>query len=196
MKTSPLPVLGPWSEGFALDQHTEGSTCLGHDEYGQPVFETRRTELGERPFQLKYRGDRDALSEIVAVAAEFVRARWPDTEVLVAVPASDGTRAVQPVHLIADALAAKLGVTWDRHAVTRGRETPPLKNVFDFARRSAVLEGAHHVRADGVRGKRVLLLDDLIRSGATLGSVARALADLGHPAALRVLAITRTRVLR
>jgi competence protein ComFC len=44
-----------------------------------------------------------------------------------------------------------------------------------------------------VRGRRVLLFDDLYRSGATLSAAAHALQDEGKVAEVRVLAVTRTR---
>jgi predicted amidophosphoribosyltransferase len=97
------------------------------------------------------------------------------------------------VYLIAEAVAAKLGVAWDRDALVRMKAIPALKNVFHFQARIDLLDGAHAVRAERVRGRRVLLFDDLYRSGATLSAAARALRDEGQVAEVRVLAVTRTR---
>ena len=43
------------------------------------------------------------------------------------------------------------------------------------------------------RGKRVLILDDLYRSGATMAAVARTVREQGHATEIHVLALTRTR---
>jgi hypothetical protein len=58
-KIKPKTLRGPWAAGFALDVHTTGSTFLGHNEYGHPVFDTGRSPIGELVYRLKYRGDKE-----------------------------------------------------------------------------------------------------------------------------------------
>lgn len=53
----PIRLTGNWTNGVALDQHTVGSTFIGHDGAGNPQFETRRSELGEPVYQVKYQGN-------------------------------------------------------------------------------------------------------------------------------------------
>ncbi len=67
-----------------------------------------------------------------------------------------------------------------------------LKNLREFHERQAVLQGALVVSPPAITGKRVLLVDDLIRSGATLGAVATALTEAGA-AIIYAFALTRTR---
>jgi adenine/guanine phosphoribosyltransferase-like PRPP-binding protein len=67
-----------------------------------------------------------------------------------------------------------------------------LKNLREYHEWQAVLQGALTVNARAVAGKRILLVDDLIRSGATLGAVAAALTDAGA-AIIFVFALTKTR---
>jgi adenine/guanine phosphoribosyltransferase-like PRPP-binding protein len=55
-----------------------------------------------------------------------------------------------------------------------------------------VLRGALTVNARAVAGKSVLLVDDLIRSGATLGAVATALTEAGADI-IFAFALTKTR---
>lgn len=45
VKISPRKLNGPWTEGYALDLQTTGSTFLGYDAYGHPVFDTQRSDL-------------------------------------------------------------------------------------------------------------------------------------------------------
>jgi competence protein ComFC len=71
-KINPKTLRGPWAAGFALDVHTTGSTFLGHNAYGHPVFDTGRSPIGELVYRLKYRGDKDALREIVDTVAGFL----------------------------------------------------------------------------------------------------------------------------
>ncbi len=55
------------------------------------------------------------------------------------------------------------------------------------------LEGAHSVAVSAIRGQRVLLLDDLYRSGATMNAITAALYDQGVVVDVYALAVTRTR---
>jgi hypothetical protein len=54
---NPQKIKGYWSEEYALDLHTTGSTLLGYDAFGNPQFDTSRIPLGELLYQLKYRSD-------------------------------------------------------------------------------------------------------------------------------------------
>ncbi len=67
-----------------------------------------------------------------------------------------------------------------------------LKNLREFHERQAVLKDALVVNGRLIAEKRVLLLDDLIRSGATLGAVAAALSQAGA-AIIFAFALTKTR---
>ena len=40
VKVNPRKLRGPWTDGFALDLHTTGSTFLGYNAYGRPEFDT------------------------------------------------------------------------------------------------------------------------------------------------------------
>jgi len=59
--------------------------------------------------------------------------------------------------------------------------------------RKRVLADLHEIDRSRVQGKRVLIFDDLYRSGATLNSVADAAYDHGGVAEVFALTITRTR---
>ena len=50
------------ADGYVLErQHTLTSEFLGHDSFGNPQFDTKRTELGELVFRLKNRNDKNTL---------------------------------------------------------------------------------------------------------------------------------------
>ena len=73
------------------------------------------------------------------------------------------------------------------------RDTPQLKNIYDLDERLAVLDGAHTVDVAATRGKQVLLVDDLFRSGATMNAITTALFEQGEAAAVFAFTISRTR---
>jgi hypothetical protein len=58
----PRKIAGPWTEGFTLDWHIESSVPTGGlTPGGHPEFNTKRTELGELVYQLKYGGGKERL---------------------------------------------------------------------------------------------------------------------------------------
>ncbi len=188
----PMRIPGRWREGYALDYHIVSSVYIGDDEFGHPQFDTTRTELGELLFRLKYRSDQSVIGELVDAAARFVEAWQPGADVLVPVPATR-PRAMQPVMLLGEALAGRLGLPLGADLVRKVRDVPELKNVHEFDERLRLLEGVHEVDRSQAQGRRVLLFDDLYRSGATMNAITEALYDQGGSAEVFALTITRTR---
>ena len=170
-----------------------GSNGPDDDEYGHSLFDTQRSELGELLYRLKYRSDASALDEIVTVAARFFRSWNPGATLIVPVPPSRSSRPQQPVSMLATALGVELNLAVGHDAVLRNRELPEIKNVYAYHDRLRALEGAHTIAVSTVRGQRVLLLDDLYRSGATMNAITAALYDQGGAVDVYALAITRTR---
>jgi len=102
-------------------------------------------------------------------------------------------RAEQPVHLIAERLGTSIGIPVELNGVRRVKEIPELKNVYAYDERLRLLDGAHKVEASIVKEQKVLLFDDLYRSGATMNAITAALYDDGAVAEVYALALTRTR---
>lgn len=188
----PMKIPGRWRDGYALDYHTLSSTYLGDDEFGHPQFDTKRSEVGELLYELKYRSDASAVAAIVETVASFMAAWKPGVDLLVPVPPSR-SRQNQPVLLLADALAKRINLPCAPSCVTRNRDVPELKNVYDFTERIRLLAGAHAVDRAQVQGRRILLFDDLFRSGATMNAITAALYDEAAVADVFALTITRTR---
>ena len=72
VETNPRSLRGPWTAGFALDWHTLGSTFIGNDPFGHPMFETKRPPVGELLYQLKY-GRTHTAAEKQVIAAQLPR---------------------------------------------------------------------------------------------------------------------------
>ncbi|HEV7254166.1 MAG TPA: ComF family protein [Mesorhizobium sp.] len=82
---------------------------------------------------------------------------------------------------LARALARETGLPFEPDAVTRKRRTRPQVGL-SRAERERNLRGAFAVPAEAaprLRGKRVLLVDDVFTTGATVNAVARALKRAG-----------------
>ena len=189
----PRKIRGKWAEGYALDLHTTSSTFLGYDGYGHPQFETVRSELGELLYKLKYRADPSAVDSIAEAAAEFLTEKWRvNVDLIVPVPPSNTGRKRQPVLEVARAISDRTGIELCLDGLVKVKQTPQLKDVFDFKERVAALEGAFTVEKAKIQGKRVLLFDDLFRSGATMNTITECLMT-GGAEVVYALTLTRTR---
>lgn len=188
----PVRIPGRWRDGRALDVHTVSSAYLGEDEFGHAKFDTKRSAMGELLYRLKYKADRAVIDEVAETTASFVRGWWPGAELLVPVPPSR-ERALQPVQVVGAEVAERLGIEFCPECVKRRREAPQLKDVFDYDARWKLLEGLHEVDQSRLDGRRVLLFDDLFRSGATMNAITGALYDQGRASDVYALTLTRTR---
>jgi predicted amidophosphoribosyltransferase len=164
---------------------------LGDDEFGRPQFDTKRSDAGEFLYQLKYGADPSLVEPLADACAAFL-AKWkPAVDVLVPVPPSK-SRSVQPVILVAAALAKRSCLAFQPATVARTKDVPELKNVYEYDERVRLLADAHSVDEKSVKGHGILLFDDLYRSGATMNVITVALYDHGATDVF-ALTITRTR---
>lgn len=105
-----------------------------------------------------------------------------DFDVLTWIPVSDKRRrkrGYDQVLLIAQALGRELGVE-PQASLKKIRNNPPQSGIVGQAERRANVLGAYGVlHPEVLQGKRVLLLDDIITTGATAGECARVLRTAG-----------------
>ena len=180
----------PWVEGYVLDYHTVSSTPTGDPYYR---FDTKRTELGELLFRLKYRaGGSDVVADIVDTAEQFVGGWKPPIDCVVPAPASL-TRKTQPAVEVARGLAARLRIPMFEDAIVKVKTTPQMKNIDDWSERQRVLAEAVQAGQNDVKGKSILLFDDLIESGSTLRRAAEVLLKDCGAGAIYALVLTRTK---
>lgn len=193
---NPRSLRGPWTAGFALDWHTLRSEFIGNNEFGHPMFDTKRPPVGELLYQLKYgrtptAAAKQAIADQLAETAEsFIRNTWrAPIDAIVPVPPSN-VRAIQPVMVVAEALAARLGVPVCTGCLTKVKQTPQLKDISDYDKRKEVLAGAFTVNPALTTGKNILMFDDLHGSGATVGHIAELLKNPGRVNAVYLLTLT------
>jgi len=187
----PMRIPGRWHGGYVLDYHTVSSTYIGDNSFGHPMFDTKRTEIGELLFRLKNRSDYSVVDEIAETAADFVNS-WKNGAALILPVAPSGERARQPVYVLADALGKRVGIPVEFKCLMRAKKISELKNIYDYHERLRLLEGAHTIDASTIAGQKVPLFDDLYRSGATMNSITELLYNVGV-LEVHALAISRTR---
>jgi competence protein ComFC len=188
----PMKIPGRWRDGYALDYHTVSSVYIGDDEFGHAQFKTTRSDVGELLYKLKYRSDNTAVPPLVETLSSFLASWNAGVDVLVPVPPSR-PRASQPVLGLANALSQRAGIACTANAVIRAKDVPELKNVYEYDERIRLLADTHAIDRNQVQGRKVLLFDDLYRSGATMNAITTALYDVGAAAEVFALTITRTR---
>ena len=89
------------------------------------------------------------------------------------------TRGYDQVELLCNETGKELGIA-PVCALRKIRNTPPQSGIKDVSRRRANVLGAYKaICPETVRGKRVLLLDDVITTGATVSECARVLLTAG-----------------
>lgn len=170
---------GPWRVGWALDFHSRFSGA----DWG-------RSEVGGLAYRLKYEGDATALTPLVERIFALIQEHpeLAEIDAILAVPPSS-PRAFDPVAALATGLSQRLRLpTWP--GLIKTRPTAPQKELRSLAQKRANVAGAFAARGP-VRGRRVLVVDDLYDSGATLTEVTQVLLKAGA-AQVCVLTLTRT----
>lgn len=136
---------------------------------------------GDLAVRLKH-GGRIALAG--TMARRMQRLMPDDAELMVPVPLHRWRlwrRGFNQAALIADALAAMTGVARDHHVLERRRATQLLRGL-GRRERARMVKGAFAVREGReatVRGRAVVLVDDVYTTGATAGACTRALLRAG-----------------
>ncbi|MEK6540804.1 MAG: phosphoribosyltransferase family protein [Pseudomonadota bacterium] len=186
-----IKIEGNWYSGLAFDVHTVSSTHLGVDEFGHHRFENTRSEMGELVYQLKYRSDRSHLPKIVELLNGINGIE--NFDYIVPIPPTNKKRAFQPVELIAHALGKCRHVdVWQGLITNEGDEE--LKGISDPVERVERLQTAIKiVKGADIAGKKILLVDDLYRSGTTLRVATDLLYRIGKAEKVSVLTMTKTR---
>lgn len=192
----PIKLTGNWVGGFALDMQTLSSEYLGDDEYGHPMFDTKRPEFGELVFRLKYRSDLSVSGDIIAVTADFLTNTWRITQALdgiIPIPPSKTDRIFQPVIEIAKGISVNLKLPLFQNALLKTKPTPELKNIEEHAKRTEILSKVLTCDSSLIKNKNLLLFDDLFGSGATFQIATKILYEQGEANKVYVLALAKKR---
>ncbi len=162
---------------------TEARAALRYDETARKLI-----------LPLKYADHTEAVSGLATLMRRPGEAMLQAANLLVPVPLHPARlrqRRFNQAALLAIALGRLTGRPLSVDALQRTRPTQQLEGLGAAQRREEVA-GAFAVRAGaGLAGKRVVLIDDVMTSGATADACARALLDAG---AKQVDVLTAARV--
>ena len=173
------------------------SVLCGACEARPPAYDWGRAAaryegpLREALHALKFGGRRALARPLADLLVEQCGAALPADAVVVPVPLGrdrERARGFNQAALIAGRAAKRLGLGLERRWLARVRATSPQSELA-AAERSANVRGAFRASPE-VRGRHVLLVDDVMTTGATLAECARAVAAAGA-ARVGVLAVAR-----
>jgi predicted amidophosphoribosyltransferase len=175
------------NECWAVDLHWRGEA---RTPMGDLVSEAKTYAQGKP-------GDRDAAERLGAclawwaqhLAAANPQSKIEEASVVCAVPANPRKAPFNLPDLLAEQVAAALNVRCDLDLVVKRRPTNQIKYEADRVRKVAALQGAFEATRP-LDSQTVVVVDDLVLSGATLEAVASALRSRG---ATRVIALVATR---
>ena len=142
--------------------------------------------------RFKFDGRRDALCVLLEPLIERVAELRVDSLVPVPRhPARVRELGRDPVYELARALGRRTGLPLPRGVLRRTRATPPQTDLSPRDRRTNVA-GSFAARPGALCGRRTLLLDDVITTGATLAAAASELRRTAKPRTLLPLALAGT----
>jgi len=161
------------------------------------LLQARSYALYQQPLialimQIKYRNDHDLMTLLGRWLAELLEGTGWTPGLVTAVPLGKKRlreRGYNQAEEIASALAAEAGLPAAPGAIERARETRSQVGL-NGAERAANVADAFRGQAHIVQDERILLVDDLYTTGATLSACAQALLDAG---AMKVQALTVAR---
>ncbi|MHA6287412.1 ComF family protein [Maricaulis sp. CAU 1757] len=188
----------PYEAGRPDNPIAECAGCIAKP----PVYQRARAALvynnGSRHLVLafKHGGQR----EMIARFAGWMRSAGADVlngaDALVPVPLHWRrlwSRRYNQSALLASALAASSGCPMQAHWLARRKSTPSQAGRSAGLRRRNVAGAFHVTQVNAVRGRTLVLVDDVLTTGATVNACARTLKRAG---AAQVHVITLCRVVR
>ncbi len=203
-KTLQLEIAPPWCPSCGIPfqsfdsgtVHLCGDCILDMPPYsGARSFGYYRGELSRLAQGLKFDGRRN-LSGLLAplLARAFVQS-WDRKQIDLIVPVPlhpkrRRQRGFNQAAVLARSLARLLAIPLSEDALRRVRPTNPQVGLTDAERVSNVRGAFLCFRTDLVAGRKILLVDDVMTTGATVRSASQALLEGG---ALRVSVLTLAR---
>jgi ComF family protein len=130
---------------------------------------------------LKYEGLTSLAEPMAALIADLPGA-FDEIDALVPVPLHARryrARGYNQAAELAKRVAMTTGARYDPGAVRRVRDTAPLVKAMSREERRKIMDSAFAAQPERVDGAYVLLLDDVVTTGATVSSCAAALLDAG-----------------
>ncbi len=117
------------------------------------------------------------------MTAAWIRSKFTNTDLIIPVPLSDRRRierGFNQAEILGTIVSKRSRITVDAHSLIRKTHTPIHRKAMDEkAREMSVRNAFDVVRPNLIKGKNILLVDDVLTSGATVSNCAKALKQNG-----------------
>jgi len=174
---------------FQMPAQEPGHLCGGCSVQTPPFSGSRSfgyyaAQLSRLVQAFKFEGRRDLARPLAALLASAYLEAWhrEDFELAVPVPLHPRRRRERGFNqskLLAAALQEQLMLPYSEAPLCRTRDTPPQVGLPDAERYRNLRSAFRCDRSGMVRGRRILLIDDVMTTGATVSSATEALLDAG-----------------
>lgn len=189
-----ISLKGPWSLGFAYDRHTLESALIGQYSNGISKFDTKRTEMGELVYQLKYRYNLSTIEKILNLLSnsEDFRKFISTIDTILIVPPSNKARPFQPVFEVAKKISERFNKDFFFNALET-TNVEQIKNI-DEHDKYAQVKNSLSIRFHLLdKNKNYLIFDDVFDSGNTLKAYVNTLKENGYNN-IFIFTLTKTRI--
>ena len=132
--------------------------------------------------QLKYANLRAIAPSLAKLLNEYLEANVMDVDLLVAVPLHkkrQRERGYNQSYLLAKELSKLISIPMDETSLIREKYVLPQARTRSVEERRENVRNVFACRGDAVRGHRILLIDDVTTSGATMNACASVLKLAG-----------------
>lgn len=188
----PLPGLAPGATSICLECMQKAPPYFGARSFGYYSMEMRQLI-----HELKFNGRRNLAELAAPLLARTLFDSWrrEDFDFITAVPLHPVRwrgRGFNQSELLARSLASMIGIP-EVNALRRATDTRPQIGLSDTQRQENVRNAFRCAHPEKVAGKRILLIDDVMTTGATVTWASQTLLDAG---AEKVAVLTAARAIR
>lgn len=165
----PIPLLGNFDSGFALGEYSRSESA-----------KRKRTTVGDLLHKFKYEQDRYAGMILADLASDFINSQilLKSSNLILTIPPSFKSRSFDPVSFLTERIEERTQIHWEKDALKRTKLTKPQKSIHDREfKKINVLNTFQLAEPLKLDGKKILLIDDLLASGATLNEISAILRE-------------------